>query len=448
MLININAALLACADRFLAASEKDAARSIYEEFTAPGQPDNLRSAGLRGLVQTDPEKALPLLIAAIKGPNSKLGEAAIGLARSASGTETTGELARLLPSLPPQTQELLLNALGSRGDSAAAPAVLAALDSQNENVRLAACAAIGSLGDNSSVDPLVRLAASATGPLQQAARASLAQLSRGDVNGALVQDLDGSETKTRTEAIRALATRRASSAANDLLKVASDPDPDLRREAIRALGAVVDDNTLSRLVSLAVELKTAEDLTALEESVTTAFQRIPNRETQAEPVLATFAAAPADAKPVLLRLLGLTATKQALVVTRAAVKDENATVREAAIRSLADWPDAAPADDLLELVRTADRPSYKVIALRGYVRMAGLGQNSGAMYARALEVAERPEDKKLVLGSLGSADGAPAADLSRALLEERATPVPRPPRRWCRLRIACGRPTRRVRERR
>ena len=63
-----------------------------------------------------------------------------------------------------------------------------------------------------------RLAASATGPLQQAARASLAQLSRGDVNGALVQDLDGSETKTRTEAIRALATRRASSAANDLLE--------------------------------------------------------------------------------------------------------------------------------------------------------------------------------------------------------------------------------------
>ena len=53
---------------------------------------DLRSAGLRGLVQTDPEKALPLLIAAIKGPNSKLGEAAIGLARSASGTETTGSL--------------------------------------------------------------------------------------------------------------------------------------------------------------------------------------------------------------------------------------------------------------------------------------------------------------------------------------------------------------------
>ena len=72
---------------------------------------------------------------------------------------------------------------------------------------------------------------------------------------------------------------------------------------------------------------------------------------------------------------------------------------------LADWPDAAPADDLLELVRTADRPSYKVIALRGYVRMACLGQNSGAMYARALEEAERPEDKKLVLGSLGSLTG-------------------------------------------
>jgi hypothetical protein len=128
-------------------------------------------------------------------------------------------------------------------------------------------------------------------------------------------------------------------------------------------------------------------------------------------VLAAFAAASADAKPVLLHLLGLTATKRALEVTRAAVKDENVPVREAAIRSLAEWPDAAPADDLIELVRTADRASYKVIALRGYVRMAGLGKNAGAMYARALEVAERPEDKKLVLSSLGSADGVQAVDL-------------------------------------
>ena len=415
--INIDAALLACADRFVAAGNKDAARTIYEEFSAPGQPKNLRSAGLRGLVQTDPDKALPLLIAAIKGSDADLCEAAIGLTRSASGPETTEALARLLPALPPQTQELLLNALGSRGDNAAAPAVLAAMDSQNEGVRLAACAAIGFLGDNSSVDPLVRLAANTSGALQQVARASLAQLSRGDVNGALVQHLGGTGTKVRIEAISALAARRASSAANDLLKVALDPDPAVRREVIRALGAVVDDQSLARLVALATELKTVEDLAALEESVAAAFQRIPSREKQAEPLLVTFAVAPANAQPVLLHLLGLTATRQALEVTRAAVKDENAPVREAAIRSLAEWPDAAPADDLLGLVRTADRPSYKVLALRGYVRMAGLGKNSGAMYARAMEVAERPEDKKLVLGCLGSADGAQAVDLVEPYLK-------------------------------
>ncbi|MCX6923357.1 MAG: HEAT repeat domain-containing protein, partial [Verrucomicrobia bacterium] len=415
--INIDAALLACADRFVAADNKDAARRIYEEFSAPGQPENLRSAGLRGLVQTDPEKALPLLITAIKGSDAALSEVAIGLARSVSGTEATTELARLLPSLPPQTQELLLSCLGSRGDGAAGRAVVAALDSQNEGVRVAACAALGSLGDQSAVNPLIFVAAHATGPFQQAARASLAQLSHGDVNGALVQRLGIGETKIRVEVVKALAARRATSAGNDLLKIASDPDPAIRREVIRDLGAVVDDQTLPRLVALAAELKTAEDLAALEESVAAAFQRIPSREKQADPLLATFAVAPANAKPVLLHLLGLTATARALEVTRTAVKDENVPVREAAIRSLAEWPDAAPADDLLQLVRTADRPSYKVIALRGYVRMAGLGKNSGAMYARALEVAERPEDKKLVLSSLGSADGAQAVDLVEPYLK-------------------------------
>lgn len=403
--VDINAALLACADRLLASGDKAGALSIYEGFAASGQPENLQSAGLRGLVQADPEKALPLLIAAIKGPDTRLCEAAVGLARVSGTRETTEELVKVLPTVPPQIQALLLDALGSRGDAAAAPAVLVALDSPDEQVQLAACGARGDPGDSTSVEPLVRLAANASGPLQQSARAGLTQLSHGDVDGALVRCLGVSEPKIRIEAIRALAARRATSAVEELLKATADTDPAVRREAIRGLGAMVDDQTLARLVALALALNTPEDLTMLEESIAGALLRIPSREKQAEPLLSTFATAPASAKPVLLHLLGLTATARALEVTRAALKDENAPVREAAIRSLAEWPDAAPADDLLELVKTADRPAYKVIALRGYVRMAGLGKNSGAMYARALEVAERPEDKKLVLGSLGLADG-------------------------------------------
>ncbi len=88
------------------------------------------------------------------------------------------------------------------------------------------------------------------------------------------------------------------------------------------------------------------------------------------------------------------------------------------MRALAEWPDAAPADDLLELVQSTTVPATKVIALRGYVRMAALGKNPGAMYARALKLAERPEDKKLVLSSLGAADPGQAFQLVEPYLKD------------------------------
>ena len=65
---------------------------------------------------------------------------------------------------------------------------------------------------------------------------------------------------------------------------------------------------------------------------------------------------------------------KALDAVRAALKKEDLTaeVKDAAVRTLSEWPDAAPADDLLALVNTSSNQTHKVLALRGYIRMAGM----------------------------------------------------------------------------
>jgi len=289
---------------------------------------------------------------AVKDPDPDLRKGAIGFMTMLKGQAATKAFAAMLPSLPPDAQELVLHALGARGDTAAAQAVSAATKSRHEAVRVAALEALGKVGDASAVQLLAQ-AAAAGGREQQVARASLVRLRGIGVAGTIVRSIGAGDPKVRVELIRALAGRGVSQALGELLKVATDNNESVRHEAIRALGTLAGESALDTLVALAVNPKDAKDRPAFEQAITAVFKRVTGKDSQASPVLAALAGAPTDAKPMLLRLLGRPATARALEAVRAALRDRSAEVRDAAVRTLSEWPDAAPAQELLVLARTS-----------------------------------------------------------------------------------------------
>jgi HEAT repeat protein len=414
----IDEALLACADRFLAEKRPPDAARICQSFYAPDQKKHLRMAALRGLVAARGQNAFVLLVEAMQSSDADLQASAISLVRTVQGQDTTKKLADLLPTLAPETQELLLSALSARGDRAAVSAVVAATRSEQEKVRIAALAALGNLGDASAVEVLARTAATAGGNEQQEARTSLLRLSGDDINPALLATLRTADPKTRGELIRALAGRRATSAVDDLLPYAKDDEAAVRREAINALGSLAGEPQLKVMVALAMQPKDPGDRAAVEEAIVAVFRRIADPASRAAPVLSALGQAPAEAKPSLLRLLAKAATPDALAAVRAALKDPNPDSRDAALRTLSDWPDPAPAEDLLQVARTVPDSAHKVLALRGYVRMAGQTGNPTKMYARAMQLAERTDDKKMVLSGLGTGSGTEALQLVEQYLKD------------------------------
>jgi len=417
--IKIDAALLISAEVFLANGDKKRSAAIYEDFYSGNYPGHFRVAGLRGLAISQGAQAAPLLIEAIKGDDSDLRRSAIEFMTMIKGKEATGVFVALLPSLQPDAQVLVLDALGERGDSAAAQAVTAATKSQHEAVRAAALEALGSVGDASAVSVLAQAAATADGEEKQVARASLVHLQADGVKAALIRSINSGDAKVRAEIIRAVADRGVTQTAGELLKAAGDDNETVRREAIRSLGVLVDVSELDILVELAMKPKDIKDLPAFEQAIGQVFRRVKDKNSQAEPVLAALTVAPSDAKPMLLRLLTRPATPKALEAVRAALKDVSAEVKDAAVRTLSDWPDAGPASELLTLARTSTNRTHKVLALRGYVRMAGMSKDPTAMYIRAMELAERPDDKKLVLGGLGSANSSQALTLVERYLKDK-----------------------------
>jgi len=414
----IDNALLICAEQFLAGGRRAEAAWIYEGFCTPSQQKHFRIAGLRGLVAAQGEQAAPLLIESLKGSDRDFRRAAIGLTTTVKGQDATKAFVALLPSLPPEDQELLLHALGARGDAVAMQAVVAATRSEHEAVRLAALAALGSLGDRSAVSLLLQAAARGDGTEKQVARRSLVRLRGDDVDAILMQSIGFGDANVRVELIRALAGRKATQAVPLLLKTARDNDEAVRREAIRAVGALASESELLALVALAVMPKEAKDRPDIEQAIEAVFKRVEDKDSQAGLLISALASAPTAAKPTLLRLLGKPATRRALGAVRAALRDPNADVRDAAVRTLSEWPDAGPAEELLALARTSPDRTHKVIALQGYVRMAGMSKDPTAMYVRAMELAERPEERKLVLVGLGSASSAQALEIVERYLKD------------------------------
>lgn len=416
--LQINGALLKCAARLVTDGRKTEAARIYRTFYSPKQPRHIRLGALRGLAVALGAEAAPLIIDAIKSDDPQLRASAIRFMTMVKGDDATKAFVAMLPSLPADGQVLVLRSLAVRGETAAAPVIVKFTTSEHPTVRVAALEALGAVGDVTSADLLVMTAANGSGAEQQAARASLRQLGGKGVDAALIRAVGAGETKTRVEAISALVARRTTGALDPLLMTARDADADVRRAAISAVGSLAGAEDLPAVLALLMKLKDPADRLAAEQAVGTAFLSVSSLETRARAVLNALGAAPTEFKPMLIRLLVRAATPRALDAVRAAMRDPNADVRGAAIRALAAWPDPAPAGEVLALAKSSTNLTHKVLFLRGYVRMAGMSPNPTKMYMRAMELAKRPEDKKMVLAGLGSSSSAEALKVALQYIKD------------------------------
>jgi len=419
--VEIDNALLNAAEQLVADGNADEAASIYQAFYSSGPSEQLKYAGLRGLVVTRTDKAADLLVEAMQTDDVRLARYAISLIGLAEGARATRAFVDVLASLPADSEVLMLRALGARGDGTAAQAIVAAVKDEDVPVRVAALEALGYVGDATSVPALVQASASADGTERNVARASLKQLSDSGVDSKLLQLLDDREAEIRVQVIDALASRDVATAVNPLLTKAEDRDAPVRRAAIEALGVLAGKSDLVPMVKLARVAKDNEDQSALVEAMGKVFLRIQDKDVCAAPVLDELQKAPAAAKPTLLRLLGRTGAPRALLRVRAALKDSDSAVKDAAVQALADWPDAGASDDLLEVMTNAQNQAHKKRALGGYLRMASIADNPAEMYLQALKRVKGVDDKKAVMEGLGLSSEAPEAlDLTLGYLDDKA----------------------------
>jgi hypothetical protein len=261
--------------------------------------------------------------------------------------------------------------------------------------------------------------------ISQAAQESLAALPGRQADDAVMTMLNSSQTSRRLTALELIGRRRMTTSIPALLKAAVDADPKVRPAALRKVGELGSGAELPELLNLLMRFETSQDLEAAERALSAVCVKADNPQSYTGKLTSLLVQARPEQKNALLRVLGVIGGTDALNTVRSAANNRNAQVRATAIRVLCAWKTADAAPDLLALAKGSPNSSRKTAALRGYISLVRdenlPTEEKLAMCKNAAVLIQRNEEKKLLLGVLGTVPAAEALSMAMTHLDDRAT---------------------------
>jgi HEAT repeat protein len=406
---------LRAADIFIAQSKHDKAAQICEQVRTAQTPRHIRMEAMRSLIVARQAAGIPLLIEQLKSDDAGMVAVAMGLAHDLPGAALTQALTTELNQLPPEKQVYVIEALGVRLDKTVVPTLLALTTNSSANVGIAAIGALTKLGDASVLPRFVAIATAPDIDVAKAAQSALVKFPAPEADATCIAMLASNDARTRLSGADIISRRATYSAMPAVAKVArEDADPAVRAgciNALRELGSLTD---LPALVEILVKNQSEEEAQSAEKAMATICGRQTDRTACAEKLIAGLASAQPAQKCALLRLLRSVVDAKSLQAIRAAMADANKEVQDAATRLICEWSTVEAAPDLLALAKTSPNPTYKLLALRGYMRVSGEKDVPAAqrltMCMEAADLVQRNDERKILLGVLGTAgDGSSLA---------------------------------------
>ena len=419
-------AYLECAGKARKQGEAAEAEEMFRDVYEMDEPLQVRVAALTGMIRSAGEGADQIVLRELRSGEPELQSAVIRLVATLPALRNIGTIAGTLDGLPERQQVQLLTAFGERGDPAARPVVMQAAASDTQPVRIAALKALATVGDASAVEPLARAIAQGQGEESAVARESLSLLPGTDVNTTIVREISTADQAVKEALIQSLKERQIPNITQIVLQAAQDPAQNVRLAAIDVLQNTAQPEVLPAVVDLLTQAASDVERTRLQNAVVAITNQIPDQDTRAEVVLEKLnnTRSP-QARIPLLEVLAAIGDSHALPVLRSALRSSNADIKRAATRALSSWPDATPAPDLLRQAQNAPSFNERVLALRGYITLAGVKGKQAPdeavdMYRRAMQMVARVDEQHLILSGLGHLSSLSALQMATEYLNDSA----------------------------
>ena len=392
----------------LAAAGNSKAVAAAKALRKTGMPQNVRAAGLGIVLGTDAKKQTPELLAALKDADRAYRCAALDYANAFADEALYAALVKKLPSLSDAAQTDVVSWLGARHAASQANAVIAAISSADEELALAAVRAAGKIGGQQALDALI---AQLGGAHAKEASAALAAFN-GKPNAAFVAALDG-DPATQANALKLVAKRRITTAADKVFALLGSGDKAVRTAAYDALAGVTTAGDFDRLCDL-LDKAQGDDVKALQAGLRNALAPAAP-DMQYKLVAGRMAAAPQKAR--YYPLLAQAATDEAI---GALLKADDP---KAAFAALLTVKNPVMIDVLYELA--GKNPDWTDAAISRYTDFATASDNTPMrkyqLYRKGLEANPSAKTQNKLLKALSRTPVFPALVLAVKYMDAPAT---------------------------
>lgn len=429
--------LLQCAE---SASGEQAA-ALGDLLCQASLPLPLQAAAARRAILARGDNGIPQLLQQFKQKDDFLFNGALRTAMELPGTPAVSRaLTAELPNLSDERQARLMGVLAERGDTAAGSVLLERAKNGTPQVVAAAIPALARLGYTDAVPLLAEQVTSSDPMVAEAALCALAGFPGTAADNAVLELLGQSALDKRNAGIRLAAQRRLVAAVPAALRLAMDSNT--ASGSLRLLKDLAEAKDIPALFDLLLKTSDPDAVAEVLNAVCIRQAAVAAEKTTSptangtaknvsgdvspaatEPVFSAYEKAQGAPKRALIRTLMLIGGDRALRLIRAAASDSDMALRETAIRSLCDWPTGSVLPDLEALATGSDSPKFRILALRGYVRLiisqdALFAEKSRAL-KKAFAWAVRDEERCGVLDALISAPTCESLELADSCLVQK-----------------------------
>lgn len=395
--------LMKCAEA-LCGKDDPAAYALYLELYESWPTGGIGKAAYSGMITTGGKKATSLIVSALQSQDPVLWDAALPAVREIPGPDITKACGELLGQVPKIGLPALIGVLGQRGDKSIAPALAPFVADADPVISMAAIKALTLVGDGSSVPALVSAAAKGTEPNASAALQALGQLNTPDVSDALLAKLQGADAAETAVVAKVMGQRREDAMAPSLRELIQSPEAGVRAAAAQALGEVgvaADAELLCKAMEHAADDK---GRMAAQRALIALGNRLGAPEEFVNSVAGGLNRGDVAFRSALLEVCGSVRNEALLKALDNATRSTDEAMKDATIQALAASENSEALACLMNLLSTTPGIPHRDRVFRGIARLASDKDIDAALQeetlTKALSLAERPEEKRLLLGPL------------------------------------------------
>lgn len=376
-------------------------KEICRQFLYSDYPPDVRTAALSTLFFMEGRQISDELLELAVSSDTRLAASALSRLNSLEGEDITGALMSALKQSPDSRKSKVIIELGERGDTSIVSELEPFLNNPSGQIRVAAAGALFRLTGRNYLSAILEVLNNAEDEEEiKALESILLQMPTDDLITASAELLPTAKEIARPALVRILARRNASGHIDRVIQQADSESKAVRLEVYRFLQKMGSTENIQQLADHIAEDKEEDEIIVIQNAIVEIHNRMKEKAKRDEVLLAVFEELSDEKKPYLLEIFPQLDSEEILhAINRSLTHSEN-SIRKAAIRALAEWPDPQALPVLLDAVSVADGPELPEV-YNGYVRLvrlSGVSMDEKVSRLRGLvETAGSPRQKAEII---------------------------------------------------